>query len=470
MAETIQKTPDEILGYKNIKNDFVDYTRFEDDAVRRNKAKDDFINNRQYLPDYKYPSLDFLIDKEDITRKKADILEAIMELQVAEKNGDVNVAELKLYQDFHELRLKKIMLVEAARELTSPMSLSTIETRKRSFAEINEAVYGPMNENYYLGMIATEKKVVQSFVPTTERASVIKSDLDKIISSIDTGEAKETELLNPAEMQKLHDFIIDKYADILSVVPDTPDDVYYDAEQCAEIMNKALAVGGFTEKGWTCSINAKKSSPVTLKKVIYLPSNTKRNAAELRRLIIHEQEVHARRAQNGEESGFKPLRNGTADYADVEEGLGVLMECAVDGTLDNPSFDRARDRYITAGLALGIDGVERDARQVYETVWRLIAVRGAVDGDISEATIADAKDKAYSHIENAYRGTPFSMRGVIYTKLKVYYEGIVKNVDYYRKNIQTLESATDDAMIGKHDHTSDDEADLIAAALTDNKE
>lgn len=468
MYELAQKTPQEILDYKNTKSDFSDYTRFEDDDARRKQAKDDFINNRQYVPDYEYLALDFLIDQDDITRKKANIYEAVMELQVAEKNGDVNAAELKLYQDFHENRLKKIMLVEAARDLTSPLSLSSYETRKRSFAEINEAVYGPMNEGYYMGMVATEKKSMQSFVPTTERASVIKSDLDRMIGNIETGEAEERELLSPVEIQRLHDFIDAKYTEVLGVVPDTADDVYYDAEQCGAIINDALVAGGLAEKGWKCVIDAMKSNPATngSKKTIALPANTRRNSAELKRLIIHEQEVHARRAQNGKESGFRPLQTGTSDYADVEEGLGVLMECVVAGTLDNPSFDRARDRYITAGLALGIDGTERDARQVYETVWRLIAVRGAVDGDISEAVIVAAKDKAYSHIENAYRGTPFSMRGVIYTKLKVYYEGLAKNTEYFRNNLQTLESAINSAMIGKYNHTSDDEAALIDSAIT----
>ncbi len=472
MSELLQKSPQEILDYENTKSEFSDYTRFEDSAERRQRARVDFINNREYEPGYDYPALDFLIDNDDIMRKKARIYEAVMELQAAENNPGVNTAELKLYQEFHDNRLKKIMLVEAARDLTSPLSSSSYETRKRNFIDINEALYGPMNEAYYMGMIATEKKAIRSLNPANEQSSVIKSDLEKMVGGIEAGEVTEPELLTPSEVRVLRDFVLSSYADILSIVPDTTDDVYYDAQQCSDIMNAALAIGGLAEKGWKVTVDAMKSNPATsgAKKTIVLPSSTRRNAAELKRLIIHEQEVHARRAQNGKESGFKPLQSGTADYADVEEGLGVLMECAVAGTLDNPSFDRARDRYITAGLALGIDGLERDARQVYETVWRLIAIRGAVDGDISESTIAAAKDKAYSHIENAYRGTPFSMRGVIYTKLKVYYEGLAKNTEYFRRNLKTLDSAFNDAMIGKYDHTNDSEAGLVASAISSRKD
>jgi len=461
MFDLEKKTPEQIIGYQNTNSAFSDYTRFEDDISRRERAKDDFINNRQYGPDYQYPSLDFLIDQEAITRKKADIYEAVMELHVAVENGSINAAELQLYQEYHDNRLRKIMLVEAARDLTGHLSSSSYETRKRAFAEINEEVYGPMNGSYYMGMVATEKRTVQSFVPSTEKASAIKSDLEKMIGSIDTADTTEPELLTSAEIQTLHDFVVSKYANVLGVVPDTADDVYYDAPQCADIMNAALAAGNLADDGWKVAIDSLKSNPATngAKKTISLPANTRRNASELKRLIIHEQEVHARRSQNGKESGFKPLQSGTADYADV------LMECAVAGTLDNPSFDRARDRYITAGLALGIDGIERDARQVYEVVWRLIAVRGAVDGDVSDEIIATAKDRAYSHIENAYRGTPFTMRGVIYMKLKVYYEGLAKNTEYFRDNLQSLESAINRAMIGKYDHTSDVETDLIATAI-----
>jgi len=143
-----------------------------------------------------------------------------------------------------------------------------------------------------------------------------------------------------------------------------------------------------------------------------------------------------------------------------------LFECAIAGNWDNASFNRARDRYITAGLALGADGTPRDARQVYEVLWRTFAVRESVDGDISDEAIEKAKELAYNHVENAFRGTEFWMRGVIYTKLKVYYEGLRKNADFITEHADNIEAAIDTAVIGKYDHTNGHERSDISAVLS----
>lgn len=465
MYET--KTDIELTDYKNIKSDFVDYTRFEIDPVHRAVERDAFINNLEYTPEYSYPKLDFLIDNGDITEKKAEIYEAVMELESAKNNPDANVAELELFASFHEARLKKIMLVEAARNLDNPISMSDTEVNRRSFAELNEVLYGKFDTECYLGMINTEISRTRDFEPKTEIAAQIKSKLELSFDNFGEIQEKEAPLIDDETMNKLHDFVIDRYADVLAAVPDTPDDVRYGVDQCAEIMNKAFEAGGLAADGWVAVENASKSNPSTSapKKSVFLPSNTNRNASELRRLIIHEIEVHARRAQNGANVGLKPIMTGTADYMEAEEGLGVLLECAVDGNLNNPSFDRARNRYIVAGLAIGADGKPRDAREVYEIAWRMIALQQSADGEINEADVRDAKNKAYTHVENAYRGTQFWMKGVIYTKLKVYYEGLAKNAQYFTQNIDNLEQDFDSLFIGKYDHTNKDEKELILKAI-----
>jgi len=458
------KTESELAAYKNIKSDFVDYTSFEDDLTRRTVERDAFINNLKYTPDYKYPQLSFLIDDKEISTKKTQIYEAVLELEASKKYSNSDIAETELYARFHEEQLKKILLVEAARELSNPISTSSVDVNRDSFARLNEVLYGKFDTARYLGMVATEKDRLTDFNPKSELALTIKSKLDSLLGRIDVGDCKEEALLDETSLSKLHNYVTNRYADILGVVPNTSDDVFYNVTQCAEIINKALEAGDVAKHGWVAVENPAKSNPATNQThlSIYLPSNTRRTAADLRRLIIHEQEVHIRRAQNGWESGHKPLRVGTADYADAEEGLGVLLECAVEGNFNNQSFDRSRNRYITAGLALGADGKPRDAREVYEILWRMTAVQEAGDsGDINEIDTIKAKDKAYTYVENAYRGTQFWMKGVIYTKLKVYYEGLAKNADFFKKNIDNLDAAFKDIFIGKYDHTDPTETELV---------
>lgn len=446
---------------------FTDYTRFQGDDTHRAEQKAAFIAGREYTPTYQYEKLDSLTEDIKLRDKKSAIYEAVLELEAAKNEPGVNLAELELYENYHELRLKKIMLVEAARYLHTAQTSGEWEVAKDTFATLNREVYGEFDTPTYLGMIAAEHDKVQNFIPADDTALRIKADLEESLGAIDTHGNQEKPLMDDEVLQKMHDVVMHRYGDIFAAIPDTDDTVYYNAQECADIINGCLEVGGLAAKGWKAVVDPAKSNPSThtTKRLIQLPASTRRTASELRRLDIHEQEDHARRGENGAETGFKPLKLGTADYADVEEGLGVMLECAVAGTLDNPSFDRARDRYITAGLALGADGKPRDARQVYEILWRTLAIRQSVDGEISAQAIAKARDQAYGHVENAFRSTAFWMRGVIYTKLKVYYEGLRKNADYFTEHSDDIDGALDRAMIGKCNHTDPHELANITNAL-----
>lgn len=465
------RTLDDYIG---VNSTFTDYTRFDDISVdARNREKRAFMDNVEYVPHYSYPKLRFLTDESSITTKKTETYNAVLELEVARNaaqlvGDDTRAAELMLYRSFHDIRLKKVMLVEAAHRLHYSGDSQNQEVARSDFMRMNEEVYGEMDQDLFDSALGDMRKKFDAFVPKGKVAEDVRSSLFALFA--ESGEFAEhsSEVLSSPEMQTLHSIVLDRYSTILSVVPDTDKSVTYDAEQCAAIMNSALLAGGLADKGWRCEVNPERTNPSTngAKKIIYLPSNTRRTADELRRLIVHEQEVHARRAYNGAETGEKLVEKGTAEYTDVEEGLGVLLECAVAGSLDNPSFKRARDRYIVAGLALGMDNTHpRDAREVYEIVWRMMAIEASTDGQISDELISQAKDATYKHVENAYRGTGFWMKGVIYTKLKVYYEGLMKNIRYVKDNMSQLSVAIDAAMVGKIDHTNVEEVQLVHAIL-----
>lgn len=462
------KSEQEIDSYKSTKSSFVDYTRFEGDATYREAEKQAFIQNETYTPKYDYSKLDNLNDDVSIRDKKSKIHEAVLELEAAKSDPDANLATLELYRSFLELRLKKIMLVEAARNLHTAGTSSAMETAREAFMQMNEETYGEFNESIHDGMMTTEAETTAAFEPKNEIARKIKAELSSFYSSYEVSGTQEAPLMSAEDLQTVHDVLMKRYKTVLSAVPDTDDSVYYTADECAVIMNQALVAGGLAQEGWRVIVDPEKSSPATKAeaKLISLPINTKRNTAELKRLILHEQEVHARRGYNGRVAEFGPLAEGTADYADVEEGLGVFLESALAGNFDNPSFHRARDRYITTGLAMGANGDgPRDARQVFDILWRMVAVRNAKDGIINDESIDAAKSLAYGHVENAFRGTPFWRQGVIYTKLKVYYEGLEKNARFFKDNIDDIDGAIDRAMLGKYNHTDEHEHELIMSSL-----
>lgn len=450
---------------------FIDYTYFEDDGTKREKAKQRFIDNEVYVPPYDYPKLNHLWDQPEspkqrsLSEKKAEIAESILELEANKFSGAMPPELCDMYADFFEMRLKRILLVEAAERLRTSGSSSEREIARYEFMSLNRELYGEMDKPMFDTVMAQQAELVESFQPKNDMAAKIQSELldyfrqHKFEAHPDVGFE-----LSDEELQSLKSELYERFAKSLAEIPDTPDDVYYDATQCREILQRCLDAEGLGEQGWKCVVDEKKSNPSTNteKQLINLPANTRRNAKELRRLWLHEGGVHAMRGANGKKTGIVPLARGTASYADVEEGLGVMFECVESGGItDSPAFVRARDRYIVAGLALGTDGVAKDGRQVYELMWRLLALRGAKDGAVDDALVVSAKNGATIHDENAFRGTNFANVGIIYCKLKVYLEGLMKNVTYYRHNSHRVHEATDDAMIGKSNHTDEYELSQV---------
>lgn len=455
-----------------LKSSFVDYTRFEGDGSLRAETQKKFITDQIWLPKYDYPRLRSLHDSagtgKNAVDQKTELQNAVFALELARQRGEIEEAKAELFARFHETRLKRIMLTETAKAMQTAGDGEARSVLRNSFMELNRELYGEMNEPAWLGIITTEKRRAANFAPASAQAQSIKEDLDRVLMPYEQ-EEEEPELLDQEMVHEFRPLILARYAAVFKVIPDTADDVMYDAKQCRDIMQQALEAGGFD--GWKVAVDPQKSNPATNvnKRTIILPASTLRTADELKRLIMHEQEVHARRGHNAERFPTLPLlKNGTADYADVEEGLGVFFEMILAGKADNPAVHRARDRYITAGLALGLGGrPARDARQTYEVVWRTIALRGAKEGVVTAEDVLRAKKSAYSHIDNAYRGTDFAAKGVIYTKLKVYYEGLMKNVSYMQR-IGMDEAKFNEMFIGKYNHTDEAERKLVLESIKSN--
>lgn len=103
--------------------------------------------------------------------------------------------------------------------------------------------------------------------------------------------------------------------------------------------------------------------------------------------------------------------------------------------------------YIAAGLIAGIDRKEALPRDGRETFEDLLSVYS-----FSEA-------EALTHLDNAFRGTDWKQPGVFYSKLQIYFAGLVNNVSFLAR-ADNLEQAIDFALIGKFDHTGE-EANIV---------
>ena len=458
MIDTASAKTSEFL---QLRSDFTDFEHFQGNASQRAEEKRQFLNDEVYAPQYAYPRLAEFAFKDDIVALKSNLLEASFGLKHVEKTPEVESQLTYIHSE-----LARIALTEAARNMYVMQGFTNYETNSEAFNRRNIEAYGELDYGLSLSMINTEYTNAFNLVPATNYEQTIKTELLQRINIGEPLNLTEPQILNSSELDALHQFVLRRYEDAFSLVPDTDDTVRYNAAQCKAILEQVLISDGLAEKGWSIVINEESIivSTYPKRKIIYIPSNIAYTAEEIRRILIgHEIKAHAWRYENALLTKNQTLEEGTAASADIEEGLGILIECAISGNLDNPSLDRARDRYITAGLALGVDGVKRDAREVYEILWRMFVLRGNSEGGSVEDQEAAAKQVAYTHIENAFRGTSFTRKGVIYTKLKIYYEGLIKNAKFFKENINDIAEAFDVAFIGRYDHTDAKERQQFSA-------
>ncbi|MCA9346835.1 DUF1704 domain-containing protein [Candidatus Saccharibacteria bacterium] len=457
---------------------YFDYSGFSGDTKQRNIEKEAFTDGRQYLPQYEYPALvnhltggaeelsgDPELGHQDQVRLLTN-LQAVIEQHRVELGDEV----ADLYIGMYDTLIGRELLMHAAYKSLTAGSAESRQTWRNKFKEINEALYGPIDVELFESIISTERRRLEGFEPISEDDVEVKTYLENFYASTNITEREEYEPIDQELIDVYMPLIEEKYGHIFDAIPDTEDDVEYDANGVAEVINSTLEAGGLYQKGWRCVVSSSRSSVSTntAKQLIEIPSHDKRNAKQIKALVIHEQEVHARRGQNGLESRYPGLlANGTANYADSEEGLAIALECIVNGSADdNPAIRRARDRYINVGLAAGIGSTSgRDARQVFEIAWRIEAVKIAksLGKSIDKEIIKMAQSGqwgAYAHLENMFRGTSFAGQNDNYTKLKVYLEGVVKSAQIL-KLIKADPERFDKLFIGKYDHTDSRESALV---------
>ena len=462
------KSPEQLQQYARTKTNFTDYFQFRDQNERRVPAREAFLHGEEYAPKYTYPRLETLYDKktnDSLAEKKTRIYEAAMELRAAAETAQINGDEYQLYADYYEAALKRILLVEAMRRLHTAGSSSENAVAREDVRRMSIETYGEFDRVRFEGMMHTEARRVEDFVPHTPRAVEIKAYLEQYFSRRHFVET-EKELLDCSLISALQAVLHEKFGAALMTFPDTDETVMYSAEQSCAIVQASLDASELGAKGWTAKVSTGQSNVSTNhgSKAIILPSTLELSSKRLQCTTIHEQ-IHALRGQNGRESGVRILGAGTASYAGVEEGLGVLMECALMGGNDNESFHRARDRYIVAGLAWGVDGAPKDAYTTHALLWRLIALRRSPDGNVDEALLRAAQLRSMYHIDSAFSGTNFAMPGMIFPKLKIYYEGLAKNADYFSAHRDDVATAFEASLIGKHDHTNADEREVVQTLI-----
>lgn len=279
---------------------------------------------------------------------------------------------------------------------------TTDEERQQAgemYMSYNKEIYGTPDKDIYLSLLAEKMRAIEA-KQLTGRAAQLRDELWMIAPEWESAPTN-LERFQPSQetVDWMHDVVEALYGNLLQHVPEQE---AFTAQEVCDLFNTIIAEEfGESAEGWKAVLRDAKSINVrAAEKEIIIPidrADMKRGA--VRKLVVHEMGVHMLRAVTGEMTDVPGLRYGLAGFYDAEEGLGVVMEQALEGKYD-PS--RGVPSYISAGAAYYGN---MNFRQLFEFQWRLSALDHLKTPDITEAAIKKKRDLIYNVTLRTMRGT-----------------------------------------------------------------
>jgi hypothetical protein len=181
---------------------------------------------------------------------------------------------------------------------------------------------------------------------------------------------------------------------------------------------------------------------------------------QLEALFSHEVLVHALRVVNGSKVSDK-LGEGLPGYLDAEEGLGVFVEFALNGTVSQKNVDR----YVDIAYALGqIDGKQHTRAEVLEHVRARAMKRN--ESSVLKQSQEDMEKEMYAHVNRIFRGSLGNEHIGIYTKDIAYYKGFIDMANYIAEQLEegkAIDEVMDYLLVGKFDPRNQAHIDYLEA-------
>ncbi len=258
-----------------------------------------------------------------------------------------------------------------------------------------------------------------------------------------------------ALMLELKDVMMERYSEVFHCFDAYAPHTLLSADHLLKAFTDGLAVLQRSDAGWDdWRIVQDKSAKLWVdphrRRIIIGKNRQPVPATEVRGLFAHEVLVHALRAKEGQRRTSE-LMVGLPDYMAAEEGLGVLIESAVNGGI----ADKIKDRYIDIALALGGKFRRPYSRsEMFNFCFVRSVTRSLAHGD--DPDLDELEVMTWEHVNRIYRGSLGNRYVGVFTKDVTYYKGFVKMANYLeRQKAKTgLSSALDYVMQGKFDPTN----------------
>lgn len=344
---------------------------------------DRFLANEIENPDFSYSKIEKVTT--DTVASVRDRAEAVL-LQ-----GGIPQDWEEPYQAFVKGKALQAELMDAMRRYNQAESDADKEAAQADFMKLNIEQYGEPDETTYRSLLS-EKIQKISHKSRSASAERVYQDLLRALPEGSRSLDSAPERFRPSSetVAWMNQVVEALYGGMLRHVPEGRDDIQ--PEELRQIFQTIIDEEfGEVASDWSATSNDAAAISVSPggKRVNVPPTRAAVDTNEAKRLVVHEIGVHMLRAITGASTDMPLLRKGLYDYYESEEGLGKVMEQALEGEFREAGIDH----YITAGLAY-FDSC--DFRKAFEIKWRMKLLEDLDDGqEATEADIAVARKEAF---------------------------------------------------------------------------
>lgn len=307
--------------------------------------------------------------------------------------------------------------------------------------------------------IATHE--VEYFTDLTKHFDIDEAFAEKVIGAYRSLVSSRATPLRPLEerynllLDEIRHKLQQKYADCLEVFEPYAPNFPLRPREVATIFRSALRELKTADSSWNnwevvTDRSAKLSVNVIKEQITVGSKRAPLMASEAKGLFVHEVLVHAKRALNGGRHCHE-LTIGLPDYLAAEEGLGVLFESAIHGSV--PS--KVKDRYIDIALALGSwNRRPLHRNELYSFCYARAVLRSVATGEYLD--LEELDKTMWEHVNRIYRGSLGNKYIAVFTKDVTYYKGFIKMANYLQKSAKRgqLTQGLEYVFYGKFDPTN----------------
>jgi hypothetical protein len=196
-----------------------------------------------------------------------------------------------------------------------------------------------------------------------------------------------------------------------------------------------MALESVNATGWEVIVSDKYPS-TTIKgdlKKVFVPTNKTLSKSKLLGSVAGEIFTKVKRRVASESLfPYKILQSGLNGYLEAQEAIAKFSEAAFD--TDTKIGVDGGDMHFGTCLALGLDGKNRDFKDVYHILYSVKFLKSIKKGADLEKAVEDAKNSAWKTSLKIFRGTPGNIPGICFRKDMVYGEGVLQLIKYLEEH------------------------------------